>query len=182
MNSVIVVEGIHDEDRIRSIYPNAQVITTNGREVKKETIELIQLLSKTNQIIIFTDPDTPGEKIREIISNAVPEAAHAFLRKKDAISRNKKKVGIEHATKDCIIESLSQIYQPHQNEDKIKRVDLYELKLSGFEQSRKLRDKVSSYLNIGRPNAKTFLNRVNLIQIEKKELEQICQKLEQQDL
>ncbi len=182
MSSVIVVEGVHDENRIKSIYPELEVITTNGREISKDTLELIQKASKYNQIIIFTDPDAPGEKIRELISNVVPNAAHAFLRKKDAISKNKKKVGIEHATKEAIIESLAHVYYPQSKQNTIRQVDLYELKLSGFAYSRKLRDRVSSHLNIGKPNAKTFLNRLNLIQIEKKELKQLCQELERQDL
>ena len=33
MNSVIVVEGIHDEMKIKSVYPDANVVITNGREI-----------------------------------------------------------------------------------------------------------------------------------------------------
>ena len=91
MPSVIVVEGLHDKIRIESIYPDAQIVITNGSEISSKTIELIQSLSQTNEIIIFTDPDSPGEKIRNEIALAVPTAKHAFLRKKDAISKNKKK-------------------------------------------------------------------------------------------
>ena len=38
--------------------------------------------------------------------------------------------------------------------------------------------KISEYLNIGKPNAKTFLKRINLIQISFEELKELCQKLE----
>ena len=30
MNSVIVVEGIHDEMKIKSVYPEANIVITNG--------------------------------------------------------------------------------------------------------------------------------------------------------
>ena len=40
------------------------------------------------------------------------------------------------------------------------------------------REKISEYLNIGMPNAKTFLKRLNLIQISLEELKELCQKLE----
>lgn len=172
MSNIIIVEGIHDEMRLKSIYPELSVVTTNGREVEKSTIAMIQELSKQNEIIIFTDPDTPGEKIRQIITDAVPTAKQAFLRKKDCISKNKKKVGIEHASKECIIEALSHVYEPTFSEDTISLKDLYELGFNGAPQSAILREKVSELLNIGRPNAKTFLKRLNLIQITKEQLEE----------
>ena len=68
MNSIIIVEGIHDEMLIKSIYPEANVIITNGSEIKEETLAMIQKLSKNNEIIVFTDPDYPGERIRQLLS------------------------------------------------------------------------------------------------------------------
>ena len=52
------------------------------------------------------------------------------------------------------------------------------LGLNGFPNSKILRDRISEYLNIGMPNAKTFLKRLNLIQISLEELKELCQKLE----
>ncbi|MDE6408379.1 MAG: ribonuclease M5 [Anaeroplasmataceae bacterium] len=178
MPSVIVVEGLHDKIRIESVYPNANVVITNGSEISDSTIKMLQALSKTNQIIIFTDPDSPGEKIRNQVASAVPSAYHAFLRKKDSISRNGKKVGIEHASKECIIESLSKVYSNQQEEDTITLQDIYELGLMGMPNSADVREKLSDELNIGKPNAKTFLKRVNMLQIKKEVLRELCRKLE----
>lgn len=178
MNSVIVVEGIHDEAKIKAVYPKANVIITNGREISDSTLNMIKQLSESNEIIIFTDPDSPGEAIRRRITEIVPNAKQAFLRKKDAISKNKKKVGIEHADVECIKESLDNLYTFNKKEETIKMIDLYNLGLNGFSNSKILRDKISEYLNIGKPNAKTFLNRLNLIQISLEELKELCQKLE----
>ena len=178
MPSVIVVEGLHDKIKVESIYPNANIVITNGSEISQDTIQLIQTLSKTNQIIIFTDPDSPGERIRNVIAKAVPSSYHAFLRKKDSISRNGKKVGIEHASKECIIESLSTVYLNQQEEDTITLADMYELGLMGMPDSSALRERLADEFNIGRPNAKTFLKRVNMLQIKKEVLEELCRKLE----
>lgn len=177
MNSVIIVEGIHDEMRIKSIYPNANVILTNGNQISEETITMIKKLSETNEIIIFTDPDYPGERIRKIITDVVPSAKQAFLRKNEAISKNKKKVGIEHASKESIVNSLQNVYT-YSYKETITLKDLYELGLNGNSNSAILRNKVSDKLNIGKPNAKTFLKRINLINISKEELIKICQELE----
>lgn len=177
MSSVIVVEGIHDEMKIKSVYPGANIVITNGREISDDTIDLIKKLSLNNEIIIFTDPDTPGERIRGIVNEAVPNAKHAFLRKKDAISKNHKKVGIEHASKEVIISSLENVYESNNSVDTISVMDLYELGLNGSNSSAKLREKISLILNIGRPNAKTFLKRLNMIQISKEELIKLCEEL-----
>ena len=44
---------------------NADTIETNGSAVNAETIEKIRLAQETRGVIILTDPDFPGEKIRK---------------------------------------------------------------------------------------------------------------------
>ena len=61
MKNIIVVEGYHDEAKIKAVYPNLDVVVTNGSEISKETLNLIKKLSEDNEIVIFTDPDYPGE-------------------------------------------------------------------------------------------------------------------------
>ena len=177
MSKIIVVEGLHDEIKIKSIYKDANCIITNGSEISEDIIKMIKELSQIHEIIIFTDPDSPGEKIRKIITNAVPSAKQAFLRKKDCISYNRKKIGIEHASKEAIIEALENVYESHDMPDTITNIDLYNLGLNGNSDSANLRDKISDYLNIGRPNCKTFLKRLNLLQISKEKLEEIICKV-----
>lgn len=174
---VIVVEGIHDVSKVKSVFPNANCIITNGREICEETIDCIKELAKTNNIIIFTDPDSPGEKIRSIITEAVPNAKQAFLRKKDCISSNKKKVGIEHASKEAIYEALNNVYSNNLNRETITNNELYELGLNGSKDSSILRDRISDYLNIGKPNCKTFLKRLNLLGLNKEEVYKILCKV-----
>ena len=42
----------------------AEFIVTNGFEINEETIELIKKVNETKGVILFLDPDGPGEKIR----------------------------------------------------------------------------------------------------------------------
>ena len=175
--AIIVVEGLHDEINIKSVYPNANCVITNGSEVSKDTINLLKKLSKTNEIIVFTDPDSPGERIRSIISDAIPNCSHAFLRNYECRSKNGRKVGIEHASKDVIIDALSNIYKQTNEPDTITNIELFELGLNGSKESRILRDKLSDYLNIGKPNAKTFLKRVNLLRLTKENLKELLCKV-----
>ncbi|MDY0138440.1 MAG: toprim domain-containing protein [Candidatus Izemoplasmatales bacterium] len=62
-NQIIVVEGFHDESRIKSVYPNVECIVTNGSEISEETLSLIYRASLINDVVLFLDPDTPGKKI-----------------------------------------------------------------------------------------------------------------------
>lgn len=174
---IIVVEGTHDEIKVKAAFPDAECIITNGSEISNETILFIKEMSKKHRIIVFTDPDSPGEKIRSIITDAVPNASHAFLRKKECISNNKKKVGIEHASIEAIKEALATVYTPSKNKETITLNDLYSLGLNGDKDSAIYREKISDILNIGKPNAKTFLKRLNLLQITRKELEDLLCKV-----
>lgn len=176
-NQIIVVEGIHDQMRIQSIYKDAHVVITHGREISKETIEMLKTLGERNDIILLLDPDGPGEKIRSIISAEIPKCRQAFIPKYKCISKNRKKVGIEHATNEDIICALENLYEPKEIEETIQFSDLYDLMLIGQENSMILRDAVSLELNIGKPNAKTFLKRVNLYGISKSELYQIVTRI-----
>ena len=178
MEDIIVVEGLHDASRIKELYPLANCVITNGCEVSKETLNLIKKLSENHNIIVFTDPDSPGERIRKIVEDAVPGCKHAFIRKKDSISKNNKKVGVEHADLDVIKESLENVYSYNdKNIGNITNLDLYELGLNGDSNSSIYRNKISDILNIGKPNSKTFLKRLNLIGITKEELQELLCKI-----
>lgn len=169
--SVIVVEGIHDEERIKKVYKDAFCITTNGSEISKETLDMIKEYSKNYKIIIFTDPDHPGERIRHRVLEVVPNAVEVFLPKKICISKNHKKVGVEHAPLLDIKEALDKYLCEENHEGgSLTNQDLIELGLNGYVNSSKYREYISNKLNIGRPNAKTFLKRINALNVSKEEL------------
>ena len=80
-NEVLVVEGKNDKARILAIFPNLEVIITNGSEISDKTLEMIEELSKNNKIILFLDPDFPGERIRNKILERVPKCENVFIKK-----------------------------------------------------------------------------------------------------
>ncbi|MCR5786850.1 MAG: ribonuclease M5 [Acholeplasmatales bacterium] len=167
---IIVCEGIHDEERIRKVFHNAFCITTNGSEISDETLKMIKEYSKDYKIIIFTDPDQPGERIRHRVLEVVPNACEAFLPKKICISKNHKKVGIEHAPLSDIKDALENYIDKDAVLGSLELNDLYDLGLVGASNSSMYRANISAKLNIGNPNAKTFLKRVNALGITKEQL------------
>lgn len=61
IHEFIVVEGRDDTTAInRSVI--ADTIETNGSALSQETIEKIRHAQELRGVIIFTDPDFPGEK------------------------------------------------------------------------------------------------------------------------
>lgn len=166
---VIVVEGKNDVNKLKSIYPDCEYIVTNGSAITKETLELIKKSAINNEVVICVDPDSPGEKIRRAIEEYVPEANHVFANKKDAISKNKKKVGIEHMSKDKIEEMFQNVKMTTNNQT-VTYEDLYKL---GYMTSRVKRQKVCDKLNISYCNGKQFLKRINMFNISLEELTKI---------
>jgi len=171
-SEVVIVEGLHDLERLKSIYKDIDVLITNGSEIERNLPEIIEI-SKRRDVILFLDPDYPGERIRKILNKYIPNAKHAFLKKDLAISKNKKKVGIEHAKKEDIIDALNSVLSVVDNTNLVTINDLYKLGLIGEENSSKLREKVCLKLNLGHTNAKTFLNRINMFGITIKDIENV---------
>lgn len=71
IREVIVVEGKHDTEKLRK-YFDCDTIETNGTHLGKSVIEQIAAAQKSRGVIILTDPDSPGNRIRCAINQAVP--------------------------------------------------------------------------------------------------------------
>lgn len=171
VKEIVVVEGKNDTLKIK-LACNVDTIETNGSAVSKETIELIKHAQKKRGVIIFTDPDYPGQRIRNIINEAVPGCKHAFLSKEKAQAKStKKSLGIEHASIEDIRASLEEIYEVSQETvSDITKTDLLEWGLIGGKDSRDRRKRLGDELYIGYTNGKQLLNRLHMFHIEIDEL------------
>ena len=86
----IVVEGKDDTTAIKRAV-DADTIETNGSAINQETIEKIKRAQETRGVIIFTDPDFPGEKIRKTIAEKVYLAVNMpFYQKKRQLLKTAK--------------------------------------------------------------------------------------------
>ena len=83
IKEIIVVEGKNDTNTLQSFF-DCDTIETGGDQVNEKTIERVRQAQKTRGVIIFTDPDTPGEHIRRLIGSSVPGCKHAFINKEKA--------------------------------------------------------------------------------------------------
>lgn len=170
IKEVIVVEGVNDTKRLKSFF-EVDTIETHGLGLNKETMNLIKEANDKRGVILFLDPDTPGEKIRKRINDEIPGLKNAFIMKEDG--RTKKKVGIEHANKEVLEEALNNLVTYCDSKESISMEEFYELSLSGDKDSSLKREKVSRAFHLGKCNSKTMFKRLNMLGIGKEEIEKV---------
>lgn len=173
IQEVIVVEGKSDTVKIKQAV-NADTIETNGSAINEARLAIIQHAKEKRGVIIFTDPDYPGERIRHIIDKAVPGCKHAFLQKDEAKAKSDiKSIGIEHASVEAIRQALENVYErADEQETDITRADLIDYGLIAGPDARNRREALGVALNIGYTNGKQLLNRLRMFHIKKDELNQ----------
>src|SRR5699024_3126241 len=131
IKEIIVVEGKDDTAKLKQFF-DIDTIETNGSAIDQKVIDQIQHAQDKRRVIIFTDPDYPGQRIRHMIDQAVPGCKHAFLTKDEARAKHNKGIGIEHASKTTIEAALAKVYQLAMTEQSlISRDDLIEFGLIG---------------------------------------------------
>ena len=171
IHEIIVVEGRHDTQPLKK-YFDCATIDTGGSSIDAKVIDRIRHAADTRGVIVFTDPDTPGNQIRHIINQHVPNCKNAFVEKRNA--RTEKKVGIEHADKETLWNALQNVVTiTNEPKGSLTMSDLFELCLSGQSDSARIRRKVGEYYHVGDGNAKTMLARLNCLPITKEELREV---------
>lgn len=150
---------------------DCDIVTTNGSDVPRETIDYLKELKKKRDIVVLTDPDMPGKRIRDILNQQIPGLLHAYIPKEKAIKGHK--VGVAESDKDTILEALSRIV-PAASLDRgcLTNADLFDLGLVGLPDSSTKRDKLSSKLHLGKANGKTMLKRLNALGLTREQIEE----------
>jgi ribonuclease M5 len=181
IKEIIVVEGKDDTTAIKRAV-DADTIETNGSAINHETIEKIKLAQHTRGVIIFTDPDFPGEKIRKTITAKVPGCKHAFLTKEAAISKTGKGLGVEHADPQMIREALKDAQLMHEEvSEQITQEDLIMAGLIGGEGAKERRILLGKLLKIGYTNGKQLHKRLMMFQISRQDFAQALAVIRQEE-
>ncbi len=98
IKEVIVVEGRYDKERLKKI-TDAPIICTHGFELyrSKRIIESIRRMAKDRGILILTDSDAAGFRIRNFIKQSVGDGVvkHAYIPSVKGKEKRKEKPGAE---------------------------------------------------------------------------------------
>lgn len=167
IKEVIVVEGRDDYLAVKRAV-DAEIIVTRGYILPESVINRIKTAAQRKGVIIFTDPDHAGERIRSTITKRVKGCRHAFL--PIELAEKDGDIGIENASPESIRDALSKARaETEEKREEFKISDMLEYGLMGQEDSGARRDRIGRKLGIGHANAKQFLSRLNNYGITREE-------------
>ena len=175
LKQAVIVEGKYDKIRLESLL-DATIIQTDGFAIfkDKEKQRLIRRLAEKNGILILTDSDSAGFKIRSFIGSTVDKKyiKHAYIpdvlgkeRRKDAPSKEGK-LGVEGMRTQALVDALAkagvlyeEVAQPGR---RVEMIDLFEDGLSGGENSQAKKAALLKYLDLPeRLSTSSFLQLIN---------------------
>lgn len=159
IREIIVVEGVHDRDRVLAAV-DADVVVTGGARIGRAIFDLLGRVAATRGIIVLTDPDHAGEQIRRRVADRFPTCRHAYISRSEA--RSGRDIGVENAAPAAIVAALSAQWTPSDcPKDEFTKEDMVAAQLEGTPAAAARRSCVGAALHIGYANAKTFLKRLN---------------------
>ena len=172
IKEIIIVEGKDDISAVKQAV-DAHVIAVHGySSFRKDTINKLKNIALTNEIIILTDPDFAGKKIRDLIIKYIPNAKHAFISRENATKKGN--IGVENASSDVIIKALQDSnikFFRSKMKNNFTSSDLIDNNLCYGKDSKIRREKLGNLLHIGYYNSKQLLSSLNNFNISRKDFE-----------
>ena len=160
IKEAVIVEGKYDKIKLASVV-DAVIIVTNGFRIFKdrEKTELIRYYAEKTGIIILTDSDSAGRKIRGHIKGCVKSGKITNVYIPDIFGKEKRKekpsaegkLGVEGIDVKILEEAFRKAGVVSSGEERphdITNITMYELGLSGGAGSSGLRKKLQQHLGL----------------------------------
>ena len=156
IKETIIVEGKYDKIRLSPLF-DANIIELGGFQIynNKDRLSLIRRIADKNGIIIVTDSDSAGFRLRHYLSSAIPKDKIKNVFIPDIFGKEKRKakpgkenlIGVEGMTTEVLLSAFRNAGIDPENENgeripPITKARLFELGLSGGENSSLLRRKI----------------------------------------
>lgn len=178
IKEVIVVEGRDDITAVKQAV-DAEMIAVGGFGINAKIISRIKEAQKRKGVIVLTDPDFAGEKIRSIIAKRVKGVKHAYIAQEDGLKDGD--IGVENASPEVIRKALENAKITLEEKNEFYNMqDMYHFKLTGQTDSKKRRIILGKELGIGYGNANQMVSRLNNYGITKEEFTDAIDKIEKQ--
>lgn len=175
----IVVEGIYDKIKLSQIV-DGTIFVTYGFSIfnRKKDIETLKTFAEKCGIVILTDSDAAGFKIRNFIKQSLPKdkVKHAYIPAVPGKERRKDKpgkeglLGVEGIDDDTILTALKNAgctidgISAKTIKNRITKTDLYLAGLSGGSDSSAKRRRLCTLLGLpGRISANMLVSSINSV-------------------
>lgn len=180
IKETIIVEGVYDKIKLAR-FIDGIIIECGGFSIfsNNELIKSIKSLAEKTGIVILTDSDAAGFKIRNFVKNFLPadKVKHAYIPSIEGKEKRKAKpgkeglLGVEGIQDDIIINALKTAgceidgnREARPRGQTIKKADLYAAGFSGGEKSADMRRMLARELDLPpRISANMLLSVINRI-------------------
>lgn len=178
LKQAVIVEGKYDKITLENII-DAIIITTDGFSIfkNKEKRDLIRLLAQKRGLVVITDSDSAGALIRSHLKQICHEGSitNVYIPQLKGKEKRKDKpskeglLGVEGMQSEIILAALKRSgvigeEVMNKSDNKITKVTLFELGLSGGKDSSFLRDDLANFLNLPKGmSANAFLDCLNAV-------------------
>ncbi|MDD7185994.1 MAG: DUF4093 domain-containing protein [Oscillospiraceae bacterium] len=160
IKEAVIVEGKYDKIKLSSIVDTV-IITTEGFRIFKnpEKLSLIRYYAEKTGIVILTDSDSAGFKIRGFLKGAVNKGKITNVYIPDIFGKEKRKekpsaegkLGVEGIPVNIIADAFRKAgisSSEESSENDITSVTFFELGLSGKPDSKAMRTRLQKFLGL----------------------------------
>ena len=161
IKEAIVVEGNYDKIKLSGIV-DATIVVTDGFMIfkNKQLMKMLSFLAEKNGILILTDSDSAGFKIRSFLGGSIPKekVTHAYI--PDVLGKEKRKtepskegkIGVEGMRTEALMTALEKAgvfcEETKEKSRAVQVIDLFEDGISGGENSKSRREKLLKFLDL----------------------------------
>lgn len=175
ISAVVVVEGWADTQRL-ALAVKCDTIETGGSALGPAVIERIRLAQKRRGVVVLTDPDFNGNRLRQLILAAVPGVTMASISRdqgRAAKDNQHQSLGVEHADpadlRAILLKADVKVGQAARPSD-IDQSFLLDHGLIGSGSAKTRRQQVGDRLSIGYANGKQFLTRLKALGFQQEDI------------
>ncbi len=156
---ILVVEGKGDYNLIKKINKDVEIFITEGLGLDDKKIQELKNVSKIHnkKIVVLTDPDVPGEIIRNKIDENIDNVYHLYANK--GLANNNKNIGIENMSIEDVKKIFSNKLYKKQNDN--KKYTISDLINIGIYNDKKKRMDFCNKHAISYGNNKKVLRQIN---------------------
>lgn len=189
IDEAVIVEGKYDKIKLSSVV-DAVIIVTNGFRIfkDKEKLGLIRYYAEKTGIVILTDSDSAGRKIRGYIKGATSNGRVKNVYIPDVFGKEKRKTkpsaegklgveGIDVKTLEQAFAKAGITSSEREKSSDITKATLFELGLSGRPNSSELREKLQASLGLPKLLSATALIEVLRTMTDSKGLAEMTERL-----
>ena len=151
LNEIIVVEGKYDKIKLSRLFDTLIIATDGFRIYKdKQKAQLIKTAALKRGVIIITDSDTAGLRIRNRVRQLVGDAKVKNVYLPQIAGKEKRKakpgaeglLGVEGIPDEIILNAVAAQTSEAPKREKITKAELFDMGLCGGENSSELRKKL----------------------------------------